>query len=213
MSRRPDNTARITAFDTTPAERHDTESGCALPDDAHDIARMQISSLLDSMFYEPVTERPERHECYGYALRFFADHAQVLPSVGPGARRIVALCHGFPAIANGPDEGAVFGHAWVEVADIVPVPAAMQAAGFPEHIQHIACWDGSTGTMMPLALYYAMGRIDPDYVERWTDPVEVFDRLNENGTPRCEAGLAGHIGNWADYADLDPQPVWNDDEE
>lgn len=185
------------------------DNACELPPDADDIARAQISSLLDLMGEPQIADGPSpdwKHKCYAVSLRFFAERPVEVEGVGTHPP-IVALCHGFPTInrPGHPHHGTVFGHAWVEITTTQDVPEVLQAAGWPETITHVGCWCPVTGTVLPLPLYYTVGNIDPEDVKRWTSAVEVFDILK---SPVSE--LAGHVGNWAEWEHLDPAPVWND---
>lgn len=86
-------------------------------------------------------------DCYEVALG-------VLLDFGSGSDAV--LCHGVPLGTGGEAKGLRFGHAWVEVGDMVI--------------------DRSNGhdVEMPRVLYYAIGNIEPERVRRynWREAAE-----------------------------------------
>lgn len=70
------------------------------------------------------------------------------------AMREWALCHGYP-ISRHPDAlGERFGHAWLEIGDLVFDAAAAAR--------------GANLAMVPKAIYYRTGHIEPQHVRRYT---------------------------------------------
>lgn len=65
------------------------------------------------------------------------------------------LCHGYPRLTKGSGEhpaGTLYGHAWLE----------------GQRGDVTLCIDTTTMTHCPKDLYYAVGRIDPELVRRYT---------------------------------------------
>lgn len=60
------------------------------------------------------------------------------------------LCHGWPTLTAGAHAGRVYGHAWIEYE---AVSLAL---------------DVVSGSLIPINRYYEGGRIDPDWVSRYT---------------------------------------------
>jgi len=107
---------------------------------------------------------PKTGDCYEAAL----DTARDL--LTDNAADTVFICHGRPT-GQGPIEGVVHGHAWVEVEQRVEIPDDAPDE-FKTLAGHVVVWvhDRSNGKdlVYPAALYYNVGRIDPDQVRRYT---------------------------------------------
>ena len=85
--------------------------------------------------------------CYEAAAKFVWAHLD----------RALLVCHGEP-LGQGPIDGVRHGHAWVE-----------EEIGLGKHkltVVHDVS-NGKTIEGMPVALYYAVGRIDSDTVQRY----------------------------------------------
>jgi len=63
------------------------------------------------------------------------------------------LCHG-TAVGQGPIEGAIFGHAWLEYQDHIPTPQ-----GIGIDLEMVLDHSNGKKTSMPKELYYKIGRI------------------------------------------------------
>ena len=85
------------------------------------------------------------------------------------------LVHGRPTLTGGPHEGKEYGHAWLEYD--MPLPVGNCSI-------HV-CEDVSSGTIVPAALFYMFGKIDPAKNKTYT-----FEQANEL------ALITGHSGPW-----------------
>lgn len=95
--------------------------------------------------------------CYELAFLKMCGHDGPLPSPG------VVIVHGYPRLTAGPDEGCLFGHAWLEWDEPLVLP------GFMEPVALIRmCWDPVAQISSPAAMYYSAGRIDPDQTTAYT---------------------------------------------
>jgi len=107
----------------------------------------------------------KKGDCYDAAVTTAED------LIGENDADTVFVCHGRPT-GQGPIEGVIHGHAWVEVEQRVEIPDDA-----PEDLKrafagHSIVWvhDRSNGKdlVYPAALYYNAGRIDPDEVARYS---------------------------------------------
>jgi len=99
--------------------------------------------------------------CYETAARavvpwFASADYEVVASIDA----VPVLVHGWPT-TTGDDAGRVFGHAWVEVGPLV--------------------WDPTTGDLVPRALYYRVGRINPKLCRRYSAK-EAAQEINQEKT-------------------------------
>lgn len=69
----------------------------------------------------------------------------------PGARAV----HGFPTLMGGPQEGKVYGHAWLEYNHVEKLQSG-QKINLPMVVDHL-----SSSNPIPRALYYHIGKINP----------------------------------------------------
>lgn len=97
-------------------------------------------------------------DCFMAALVY----GQSLSSEERAAHRV---CHGEP-LGQGPIEGVRHAHAWVERLDRLKFP------DLDRTVEIVTCIDKSNGkdVAFPAELYYKVGDIDPDEVQRYTVP-------------------------------------------
>lgn len=117
----------------------------------------------------PARHAPEADDggdCYEAAL-------VLMISVPPEDRPRWRLCHGEP-IGQGPIAGIRHGHAWCEEQR-------------PFHVVVHDLSNGKTIRGWPRELYYAVGRIEPDEVARYTHAEAAQHALE-----------TGHCGPWED---------------
>lgn len=112
-------------------------------------------------------------DCYQAALVYAL-------SLATSEREAHRVCHGEP-LGQGPIEGVRHGHAWVERVEVLRFP--------DRDIEHaiVVCIDKSNGNdaTLPAELYYKVGDIAVDEVERYT--------VDEAWTLALEHG---HYGPW-----------------
>ena len=110
--------------------------------------------------------------CYELALKRLHDPTSKLPSS-------TVLVHGYPTLTGGPDKGRLYGHAWLEWEDRIPI-AGMRGAA----IELRMCWDPVAEIVAPAALYYKAGNIDPDLCSRYSRFQSLLEQLeHENYGP------------------------------
>lgn len=137
-----------------------------------------------------------RGECYALALRYFAER----PYPDHDAVSIVALCHGYtrPNAPGLPSHDRLLGHAWVELTFVHTVPEHMREKWGAAEMSYAAVWEPITNAIVALPAYYAVNRIDPELVVRWTEPADVLDMLH----------TSAFVGVWADESQLPEEPYY-----
>ena len=100
------------------------------------------------------SSRPTGGDCYRVAhelalsVATLTDEVRYLPST-------VRLCHGFPT-GQGPIKGIVHGHAWVEIQD------------YFKGEWWVIDRSNKKNILMPRETYYAIGKIEPATVDKYT---------------------------------------------
>jgi hypothetical protein len=109
-----------------------------------------------------------RGRCYELAADHVLEH---------GSDASLQLCHGWPVMTAGPNQGRRYGHAWAERVRVLSVPYQGQAL----QVEVVECQDTVSGDWLPAALWYKAGQIDPDHVARYT-LAQACEQLHQSGT-------------------------------